>query len=77
MLARKLTLAVYQVARALAVNASVGVPLLHSLGASHVMAVCGGYAGYSADDVNKFLWMLRLGGVGEAAYRDQWVRPQR
>ncbi len=28
----------------------------------YVFVVFGGYVGYPSDDINKFLWMVRIGG---------------
>ena len=28
----------------------------------YVLVIFGGYIGYSSDDINKFLWMVRIGG---------------
>lgn len=36
--------------------------LAHSLDVDYVLVVFGGLSGYSGDDINKFLWMVRIGG---------------
>ena len=28
----------------------------------YVLVIFGGISGYSSDDINKFLWMIRIGG---------------
>ena len=28
----------------------------------YVLVIFGGMSGYSSDDINKFLWMIRIGG---------------
>ena len=30
------------------------------LGVNYVLAIFGGFIGYSGDDINKFLWMVRI-----------------
>jgi dolichyl-diphosphooligosaccharide--protein glycosyltransferase len=32
------------------------------LDADYVLVIFGGLSGYSSDDINKFLWMVRIGG---------------
>lgn len=55
-----------------------------SIDVDYVFVVFGGMVGYSSDDVNKFLWMVRIGGgvypeIKESDYLskegelDQWV----
>lgn len=36
--------------------------IYRSLDVDYVFVVFGGLVGYSSDDVNKFLWMVRIGG---------------
>ncbi|XP_019436610.1 PREDICTED: dolichyl-diphosphooligosaccharide--protein glycosyltransferase subunit STT3A [Lupinus angustifolius] len=36
--------------------------IFHSLDVKYVLVVFGGLVGYSSDDINKFLWMVRIGG---------------
>jgi len=35
-------------------------PILLKLDVDYVFVVFGGYTGYSSDDINKFLWMVRI-----------------
>ncbi|CAH8594761.1 unnamed protein product [Dicrocoelium dendriticum] len=35
---------------------------LQALDVDYVLVIFGGYIGYSGDDINKFLWMVRIGG---------------
>jgi hypothetical protein len=35
---------------------------LQKLDADYVLVIFGGLSGYSSDDINKFLWMVRIGG---------------
>lgn len=53
------------IGQAFALPEEQAYPLIEKLGATHVVVVFGGYAGYSSDDLNKFTWMLRIaGGAG-------------
>jgi dolichyl-diphosphooligosaccharide--protein glycosyltransferase len=36
--------------------------IYRSIDVDYVFVVFGGMVGYSSDDVNKFLWMVRIGG---------------
>ena len=36
--------------------------IYRSLDVEYVFVVFGGLIGYSSDDINKFLWMVRIGG---------------
>ncbi|KAK1404513.1 Dolichyl-diphosphooligosaccharide--protein glycotransferase [Heracleum sosnowskyi] len=36
--------------------------IMRSLDVDYVLVVFGGVTGYSSDDINKFLWMVRIGG---------------
>ncbi|MBA0815366.1 hypothetical protein Gohar_000145 [Gossypium harknessii] len=36
--------------------------IIRSLDVDYVLVVFGGVTGYSSDDINKFLWMVRIGG---------------
>ncbi|XP_054786596.1 dolichyl-diphosphooligosaccharide--protein glycosyltransferase subunit STT3A-like isoform X2 [Prosopis cineraria] len=36
--------------------------IFHSLDVKYVLLVFGGLVGYPSDDINKFLWMVRIGG---------------
>lgn len=34
--------------------------IMRSLGVDYVLVIFGGMIGYSGDDINKFLWMVRI-----------------
>jgi hypothetical protein len=36
--------------------------IYRSIDVDYVFVVFGGMVGYSSDDINKFLWMVRIGG---------------
>ncbi|KAJ4461514.1 putative Dolichyl-diphosphooligosaccharide--protein glycosyltransferase subunit STT3 [Paratrimastix pyriformis] len=37
-------------------------PIMRALDVDYVLVVFGGLTGYASDDINKFLWMVRIGG---------------
>ncbi len=50
------------VGRMMASNESVAYPIMRSLDVDYILVIFGGLTGYSSDDINKFLWMVRIGG---------------
>jgi len=50
------------VGRAMASSERDAYPIMQSLDVDYVLVLFGGVAGYSSDDINKFLWMVRIGG---------------
>ena len=50
------------VGKAMASNEKDAWDILESLDADYVFVIFGGLIGYPSDDVNKFLWMVRIGG---------------
>lgn len=61
------------VGRAMASSEAKAYPILQSLDVDYVLAIFGGVSGYSSDDINKFLWMVRIGG---GVFPDQIQEPQ-
>jgi dolichyl-diphosphooligosaccharide--protein glycosyltransferase len=49
------------VGRALATTEEKAYPILESLDVDYVLVIFGGLTGYSSDDINKFLWPVRIG----------------
>ena len=49
------------VGRALATTEEQAYPILESLDVDYVLVIFGGLTGYSSDDINKFLWPVRIG----------------
>jgi len=49
------------VGRALASTEEDAYPIFESLDVDYVLVIFGGLTGYSSDDVNKFLWPVRIG----------------
>ena len=49
------------VGRALASSEEEAYPIFESLDVDYVLLIFGGMTGYSSDDINKFLWPVRIG----------------
>jgi dolichyl-diphosphooligosaccharide--protein glycosyltransferase len=50
------------VGRAMSSREEDAYPIMQSLDVDYVLAIFGGFSGYQSDDINKFLWMVRIGG---------------
>lgn len=50
----------YQVGKAMSSNESAAYEIMRSLDVDYVLIIFGGVIGYSGDDINKFLWMVRI-----------------
>eukprot|EP00899_Mesostigma_viride_P022562 jgi/Mesvir1/3490/Mv11980-RA.1 len=50
------------VGRAMASTEDEAIKIMRQLDVDYVLVVFGGMVGYSSDDINKFLWMVRIGG---------------
>jgi dolichyl-diphosphooligosaccharide--protein glycosyltransferase len=60
------------VGRAMSSTEEKAYPIMQSLDVDYVLVIFGGFAGYSSDDINKFLWMVRIGG---GVYPDEIQEP--
>lgn len=49
-----------QVGKAMSSNESAAYDIMRSLDVDYVLIIFGGVIGYSGDDINKFLWMVRI-----------------
>lgn len=49
-----------QVGKAMSSNESAAYEIMRSLDVDYVLIIFGGVIGYSGDDINKFLWMVRI-----------------
>ncbi len=47
---------------AMSSNESRAYEVMTALGVNYVLVIFGGVTGYSGDDINKFLWMVRISG---------------
>jgi len=50
------------VGKMMASTEEVAYPIMRALDVDYVLVIFGGLTGYSSDDINKFLWMVRIGG---------------
>ncbi|VDK60174.1 unnamed protein product, partial [Gongylonema pulchrum] len=48
------------VGKAMASNETAAYEIMYDLDVDYVLAIFGGVIGYSGDDINKFLWMVRI-----------------
>ena len=46
--------------QAMSSNESRAYEIMRSLDVDYVLVIFGGLIGYSGDDINKFLWMVRI-----------------
>lgn len=46
--------------KAMSSNESAAYEIMKSLDVDYVLIIFGGVIGYSGDDINKFLWMVRI-----------------
>ncbi|KAK0163251.1 hypothetical protein PV327_006954 [Microctonus hyperodae] len=54
-----------RVGQAMASSEEKAYEIMRELDVSYVLVIFGGLTGYSSDDINKFLWMVRIGGSTE------------
>ena len=51
-----------RVGQAMASTEDKAYEIMRQLDVDYVLIIFGGMVGYSSDDINKFLWMVRIGG---------------
>ncbi|XP_078585742.1 dolichyl-diphosphooligosaccharide--protein glycosyltransferase subunit STT3A [Branchiostoma floridae x Branchiostoma japonicum] len=54
-----------RVGQAMASSEEHAYEIMRELDVNYVLVIFGGLTGYSSDDINKFLWMVRIGGSTE------------
>lgn len=54
-----------RVGQAMASNEEQAYEIMRELDVDYVLVIFGAVVGYSSDDINKFLWMVRIGGSTE------------
>lgn len=54
-----------RVGQAMASSEEDAYGIMRELDVDYVLVIFGGLTGYSSDDINKFLWMVRIGGSTE------------
>jgi len=62
-----------RVGQAMASSEDRAYEIMRELDVNYVLVIFGGLTGYSSDDINKFLWMVRIGGsTPEGADIKEW-----
>lgn len=68
-----------RVGQAMASPEDKAYEIMRELDVSYVLVIFGGLTGYSSDDINKFLWMVRIGGStdrGQHIKENDYYTPQ-
>jgi dolichyl-diphosphooligosaccharide--protein glycosyltransferase len=62
-----------RVGQAMASSEEKAYAIMRELDVDYVLVIFGGLTGYSSDDINKFLWMVRIGGsTDRGAHIKEW-----
>merc|ERR1719186_372718 len=62
-----------RVGQAMASTEDKAYEIMRELDVNYVLVIFGGLTGYSSDDINKFLWMVRIGGsTPEGEHIKEW-----
>ncbi|KAL1449531.1 hypothetical protein WDU94_002028 [Cyamophila willieti] len=62
-----------RVGQAMASSEDAAYEIMRELDVNYVLVIFGGVVGYSSDDINKFLWMVRIGGsTDKGAHIKEW-----
>jgi len=62
-----------RVGQAMASTEDKAYEIMRELDVNYVLVIFGGLTGYSSDDINKFLWMVRIGGsTPEGSHIKEW-----
>lgn len=62
-----------RVGQAMASSEEKAYEIMRELDVDYVLVIFGGLTGYSSDDINKFLWMVRIGGsTDRGAHIKEW-----
>eukprot|EP01096_Ripella_sp_DP13-Kostka_P006129 TRINITY_DN2172_c0_g1_i1.p1 TRINITY_DN2172_c0_g1~~TRINITY_DN2172_c0_g1_i1.p1 ORF type:complete len:739 (+),score=375.75 TRINITY_DN2172_c0_g1_i1:77-2218(+) len=59
-----------EVGRAMAFTEDNAIKIVRQLDVDYVLIIFGGLIGYSSDDINKFLWMVRIGGSTDPSIKE-------
>jgi len=60
-----------QVGKAMASREDQAYEIMQALDVDYVLVIFGGYIGYSSDDINKFLWMVRIAGSTDPNIKEE------
>jgi len=59
-----------QVGTAMASTEEKAYGIMRKMDVDYVLVIFGGLTGYSSDDINKFLWMVRIGGTSDPTVKE-------
>lgn len=59
-----------QVGTAMASTEEKAYGIMRKMDVNYVLVIFGGLTGYSSDDINKFLWMVRIGGTSDKSIKE-------
>lgn len=59
-----------QVGKAMSATEENAYPIMRKMDVDYVLVIFGGLTGYSSDDINKFLWMVRIAGSTDPNVRE-------
>jgi dolichyl-diphosphooligosaccharide--protein glycosyltransferase len=66
-----------QVGKAMASREEDAIKILRQLDVDYILVLFGGLTGYASDDINKFLWMVRIGGSTDKNIKEKdYYTPQ-
>jgi len=60
-----------QVGKAMASSEDESIKILRSLDVDYILVIFGGLTGYASDDINKFLWMVRIAGSTDPNIKEE------
>jgi len=60
-----------QVGKAMSGTEEVAYEIMQQLDVDYVLVIFGGMIGYASDDINKFLWMVRIGGSTDPSIKEE------
>jgi len=58
------------VGKAMSSDEETAYQIMKKLDVDYVLVIFGGLTGYSSDDINKFLWMVRIGGTLDSSIKE-------
>jgi len=66
-----------QVGKAFASNEEEAIKIMRKMDVDYILVLFGGLTGYASDDINKFLWMVRIAGSTDPKIKERdYFTPQ-
>jgi dolichyl-diphosphooligosaccharide--protein glycosyltransferase len=59
-----------QVGKAMSATEENAYPIMRKMDVDYILVIFGGLTGYASDDINKFLWMVRIAGSTDPNVRE-------